>query len=304
MAVAFNSRLKPQIGTGAQRALGGGGGNNAQQASPAMDALRTRLAPTIGATSARGLGQQPNGPAPAGEPPRTDLATAATVDTSRTDQLYQDQLAQSNKDRDLMTQVGLNTISGLQTRNASNAARMGLQAGGASYLSGQRSAAIQGTNAFNQGLQQWGNQRQGIMSGQAGILSGAQGQNAAAQNQAGIFNAGREGQIDDREAAAQAEREKNQVTGDIGAMESKAKWYFDGGANGSFGANGFNDIKNQWTQAVSPEEKAAASAAAQNYLNALAQARMDYDEAKKKGIDGVDSFDEWKKKNAARYGIS
>lgn len=143
--------------------------------------------PALSAMSMRA--QQPAAqPLPAGDIAPQQVQ-AAKVDTGRTDALYKDQLAQSDADKQLMQTVGLNTISGLQTRNAENAARMGLASGGASYLSGQRSAAVAGINAFNQGLQQWGNQRQGIMNNQGGILSNAANSNAGYQQQAGSTNA-------------------------------------------------------------------------------------------------------------------
>jgi hypothetical protein len=74
-------------------------------------------------------------------------------------------------------------FSGTMRRNASNAARMGLSVGGASYLSGQRSAMNQAGNYARQaGLDSW-NQQRDILSGKAG----AYGQRAGAYgNVAGV----------------------------------------------------------------------------------------------------------------------
>lgn len=155
-------------------------GGAPQPMNPAISAMSG----FANAGAGRGMPKvNPNAQAPLDAP-----FQATQVDTSKQDAIGQGQLDQSNQDRELMTKVGLNTISGLQTRNAENAARMGLQAGGASYLSGQRSAAVAGINAFDQGLQQWGNQRQGILQGQAGLAAGASQTNAANKQSASNAN--------------------------------------------------------------------------------------------------------------------
>lgn len=155
---------------GTQRSLTPG--STRQAGGPALDAMAS-----FANVGPRGMKTNPG----AVPPPEKGPFNATQVDSSKTDAIADEQNSQSQADRDLMTRVGLNTISGLQTRNAESAARMGLQAGGASYLSGQRSAAVAGVNAFNQGLQQWGQQRQGILQGQAGIAAGQANTNAGFQ---------------------------------------------------------------------------------------------------------------------------
>lgn len=276
MAVVSNRRMTP--GTQQMTRQVGVAPTSPQQ-SPALAAMAKP--PAIANASPRGPAQtmtnttaQPNGSTP-GEAPRTDLVTPTSVDTSKQDQIYGDQLAQSDKDRELMQTVGLNTISGLQRRNASNAARQGLSLGGASYLSGQRSAAVQGINAFNQGLQQWGAQRQGIMGQGAGLAAGAAGQNASAANQAGMFNAGREGTIDDREAAAQAERNANQNIASVDQVNADFSYLFNNHNLKSAGGQ-YNSLLTSYKNSLStgsPEEQAAAYQALMGFITPIQRAR-------------------------------
>jgi hypothetical protein len=107
-------------------------------------------------------------------------------------------------------------FSGQMRRNASNAARMGLSVGGASYLSGQRSAMNQAGNYARQANMDSMGQRIGIQGQQAGSYgqrAGAYGQvagaNAGAQNNANLAEYNRGNQLDDRAADAAAEQKKN-----------------------------------------------------------------------------------------------
>ncbi len=242
--------------------------------SPAVSAMQQtgsqmRTAPVVGSTP----GATPAAPPPPA--PGVPQAPTATVDTSKTDALYADQLAQSDKDRALMQQVGLNTISGLQTRNASNAARMGLQAGGASYLSGQRSAAIQGTNAFNEGLQKWGDQRQNVMSGQANILGGAANTNAGNAQQAGIATYNRQGDLDKAKTEAQATQNTNNNIAAVKDLRNKFDYLFD---KKNFKAQGgqYNTLVGQYENALgggSDAEIAAAYNALMSFITPFQQAK-------------------------------
>lgn len=140
-----------------------------QPVNPALSALRNTVNPQAQT--------QPAGP-----------FQSAQVDTSKQDAVATQENTQSAADRNLSIQVGLNAMNGIAQANSSNAARMGLASGGASYLSGQRSAAIAGTNAFNTQLMGWDQQNQNNLQNQAGLDSNAASQNAANQQATGQSN--------------------------------------------------------------------------------------------------------------------
>lgn len=182
-----NDRIAAKPAGSSYRPLRDGTGNSAfDMAQPGQtNAARAAMA-SFASPGPRGIiAGQTN---PAGASNETGPFSSAQVDTSKQDAIADKQNTQSQADRELMTRVGLNTISGLQTRNAENAARMGLASGGASYLSGQRSAAVAGINSFNQGMLGWGQQQQGILGQQAGLASNAASQNASYKQQTGQAN--------------------------------------------------------------------------------------------------------------------
>lgn len=266
-------------------------------------AAQSPLANSPALTAMGGRPQMPSAPStPQRTPARTDIYNPTQVDTSASEAAYSEALASNQGMIDEQRKYGENYLNALQRRNGSNAALTGMSIGGGSYMGGQRAAFTTGINALNQSLLPLQQNATNILSSKAGTLANAAGANTGAANIAKQFNAGRESTIQDRAADEQATWEANAVTGDITAWKTDAGWYVDGGANGSFGANGLNAIENQWMQAQTPEEKAAAKQAAENYKNALAQARMDYD-GRSDAAWGM-SFDEWKKKFASKYGIS
>lgn len=120
--------------------------------------------------------------------PTDNPFTAAKTDQTQTNGIAAQQNALGAQGQALTTQVGLNALSGMAQRNASNAARMGLASGGASYLSGQRSALVGGLNTFNQNQLGFTQNQQGVLQGQAGIASNAASQNAANQQATGQAN--------------------------------------------------------------------------------------------------------------------
>lgn len=238
-------------------------------------------------------GGNPNTPTVA-PPPRPDLitpaqATATPVNTQANDRIYADRLAQSDRDRQTMMDVGNNTISSLQRRNASNAALSGFSVGGGSYLGGQRSAAVAGINAFNQGLLNWGNQRQNLYSGQGNIAASAATTNAnaatnvsqtntSATNSANQFNANRNATIDDSTAAADATRTANNFEDTITNLQGDLSSYgVDvAGHRGSTNALA-SDLMSAARQATpgSPEQQAALQKI-DRYKNKLDQAKQLY----------------------------
>lgn len=260
----------------------------APTASPAMAAMGQSAAAPPMATQ---LGQRPQSPAvaatgntpqagttPPATPPRTDLVTPNQVDTSRQDKIYSDQLAQSDKDRETMMQTGYNTISALQRRNASNSALGGFSVGGGAYLSGQRQAAVAGINSFNQGLLNWGTQRQNIMGQAAGTAANSASQNANISNQANQFNAGREGNVQDRTANAEATRTAQQTENDVTNFGTDLKQYGIDIANPHGATNAIALSLSRKLQAAAPgsPEYAAAAAQMSDYKAKLAHAKQLY----------------------------
>lgn len=204
----------------------GGGGTPTQTAgaSPAIDAMRQTgtMATARGGAATTAPGASTPAPA-AAQPTQVPNIPVQQVDTARMDDAYgqqdatyQQMLADQQKmwgDTQHMIQQN---FSGQMRRNASNAARMGLSLGGASYLSGQRSALNQAGNYARQANMDSLGQRIGIMGQQAGAYgqrAGAYGQvagqNTGATNAANMAQWQEERAIDRDKATAQAERNKN-----------------------------------------------------------------------------------------------
>lgn len=247
--------------SGAQ--YGAGATRRPQMASsPAIDAMR-QTGTRVNAPS----GAAPQSPAPAATPAASSVPAIPVqqVDTSRMDQAYgqqdatyQQMLADQQKmwgDTQHMIQQN---FSGQLTRNASNAARMGLQAGGASYLSGTRSALNQAGNYARQANMDALNQRIGIQGQQAGAYgqrAGAYGQvagqNTAAQNNANVAQYQTQTQLDRDKAAAQAEQNTNQNI----AAAKQIRTDFDY----LFNKNNFKEAKGQYESLVGRYETALAT---------------------------------------------
>lgn len=279
----------------------------APTASPAMAAMGQSSAAPPMATQ---MGVRPQSPAvaaagntpqagttPPATPPRTDLVTPNQVDTSKQDKIYSDQLAQSDKDRETMMQTGYNTISALQRRNASNSALGGFSVGGGAYLSGQRQAAVAGINSFNQGLLNWGTQRQGIMGQGAGLAANSASQNANISNQANQFNAGREGNVQDRTAAADATRTAQTTENDVTNFGADLKQYgidtSTGG--GATGARASSLLRKLQAAVPGSPEYAAALTQMNDYKAKLAQAKQQWQNGGA-GIGQIMNLDEYLKK--------
>ena len=151
-------QLRPRIGA------------TGQTSTPAIDAMRQTG--TQMPTSPGGMPQAAPAAAPGAAvtaPTQVPGVNVAQVDTTRTDSAfgqqdatYQAMLADQHKmwgDTQHMIQQN---FSGQMRRNASNAARQGLSVGGASYLSGQRSALNQAGNYARQANMDSMGQRIGI----------------------------------------------------------------------------------------------------------------------------------------------
>ncbi len=229
-----------------------------QNNSPARSAMLARR--TVGSSGQPAAMQgsainqmRPQQPA-APQGPYTAVAPqAAQVDTSRTDAIAQQQNELMKQNQQFAQDASLNAFSGLQRRNASNAARAGLQAGGASYLSGQRSAAIQGNNAMRDVMSTFNNQAMNTLQGQAGILSGAQTANAG--NQQSAWNVG----------AANQQSTNNQNTqygieNDRASQEAQTTYYGNQMTEFIDQADRTKSINTKSRQASKPEYQAATDA--------------------------------------------
>lgn len=277
------------------RTLGLGGAATAvgQQVNPGGQRLVPTGAPGAGAPGGAPGSAQTNAAAGGDPVARPDLVTPTKVDTSRQDQIYADQLAQSDKDRDLMMQTGYNTISSLQRRNASNAALSGFSVGGGSYLAGQRQAAVAGINAFNQGLLNWGSQRQGIMGQGAGLAAGAANTNASLSNSANVFNAGREGAIADQKTGVQATHEANEATGSVAQVDTDYGYLFRD-HNYKDGSGQYQSLLTAYKNSLStgsPEEQAAAYQSLMDYITPIQHAMEEWKQAG--GKDKLGDFQDW-----------
>jgi hypothetical protein len=167
------------------------------------------------------------------------------VDTSKQDAIYQQQLDQAGKDRELLLQNAGMASSAALRRNASLAAMSGASVGGGAYLGGQRQAMMAGNDATRQAMLQSGNQYQQIFSGGYQGAANAAGANQNAANSAGQFNTGatnsagqfnadnasqaardqynRQGEVDSTTAAAGGEAFANQKTTDLTRMQDLIK---------------------------------------------------------------------------------
>jgi hypothetical protein len=238
-------------------------------------------APAGGAAVNTGVGTTP--------PTQVPGVNVQQVDTTRMDDAYGQQdatydrmLAEQQKmwgDTQHMIQQN---FSGQMRRNASNAARMGLSVGGASYLSGQRSAMNQAGNYARQANMDSMGQRIGIQGQQAGSYgqrAGAYGQvagaNAGAQNNANLAEYNRGNQLDDRAADAAAEQKKNaniqaadQIEADYGYLFHKGNQPGKGGQYSSLMTT-YKGALNNGTD----EEIAAAYNELMNFIVPIQQAR-------------------------------
>jgi hypothetical protein len=178
--------------------------------SPAMAAMR-------GGTGASA--------APAATPPRTDLITPTQVDTSKQDQLYGQQMADYQKGWDTLQAQNTANWERMQRANGTNAAMMGMSIGGGSYLAGQRQAGIAATNANNQATLDWLKGRAGMTGDAANRAAGAANTNANLGQQASIFNAGREGDVQDRTADAATTRTGQNIESDVSSFNGSLKQY-------------------------------------------------------------------------------
>lgn len=163
------------------------------------------------------------GGAPGETPPRTDLVTATSVDMGPSVELYNKMLAENEAAWGKQQESLHNIYSANNRRNASNAALAGMSVGGGGYLAGQRQAAMSSANAFNNAWLANNQQRQGIFGQYAGALGNAAGQNASLGQQAAIFNAGREGDIQDRTANAEATKLGNDTINSLGNISGGLK---------------------------------------------------------------------------------
>jgi hypothetical protein len=231
------------------------------QPSPAIDAMRqtgTQMATSPGGAATQAPGAV-GGTSATTQVPKIDVQQ---VDTTRMDDAYGQQdatydrmLAEQQKMWGDTQHMMQQNFSGTMRRNASNAARMGLSVGGASYLSGQRSAMNQAGNYARQaGLDSW-NQQRDIMKGRAD----AYGSQATNYGNVGIANTGdrnaanrleaqRGWDIDDRAADAAAELNKNKNIAAVDQVRTGFDWLFND--------NNFKDKKGQYETLVSDFENA------------------------------------------------
>lgn len=286
-SVRVNSqRFAPSGATYQQRPRTGV--NPTASASPAIDAMRqTGQMPT----SPGGMPQAAAPGAAVGATPATQVpgVNVAQVDTSKMDTAYGQQDATYDRmlaDQQKMWGDTQNMIqqnfSGSMRRNASNAARQGLSLGGASYLSGQRSALNQAGNYARQANMDSLGQRIGIMGQQAGAYgqrAGAYGQvagqNTSATNAANLAQWGEERAIDREKGAAQAERNKNDNIAAVQDVKTKFEYLFN--KNNYRGGEGqFRSLMGEYEAALNSGTDAEIAAAYNNliaYVTPYQQAR-------------------------------
>jgi hypothetical protein len=218
------------------------------------------------------------GATPPVTPPRTDLVTPTSVDTSAADKTYGEQMANYQKGWD--TQQTQNNLlwSRMQMGNASNAARSGMSIGGGSYLAGQRQAGIAATNANNQATLNWLQGQSNITGAHGAQQYGAATTNANIANQSQQFNANREGAVQDRTSTAEATNLGNQTVSNLGNVEGglKSAGVDVAGQHGATWKTG-SDLATavQNAPAGSPEQQTA-MARFQAYSGKVAQAKSDY----------------------------
>jgi hypothetical protein len=238
-------------------------------------------APAGGAAVNTGVGTTP--------PTQVPGVNVAQVDTTRMDEAFGQQDA--TYDRMLADQQKMwgdtqhmiqQNFSGQMRRNASNAARMGLSVGGASYLSGQRSALNQAGNYARQANMDSLGQRIGIQGQQAGAFGQrgnaygqVAGQNTGATNAANLAQWGEERAIDREKGAAQAERNKNANIESVADLKNKFDYLFN---DQNFKDKGgqYNTLMGQYQAALgqgTDEEIAAAYQAVIDYVTPFQQSR-------------------------------
>ncbi len=254
--------------------------------SPAIDAMRQTGQPVAASNTAR-VGVPSASAAPTGT--QVPSIPVQQVDTTKMDNAYGQQdaaygqmLADQQKNWDATQQMIQQNFSSQLTRNASNAARMGLQAGGASYLSGQRSALNQAGNYARQANMDSMNQRLGIQGQQAGAYgqrAGAYGgvasQNTGAQNAANTAQWQRGNEIDDRKAAEQATQNANQSIASVEQVKADFDYLFNE-HNLKSGGGQYNSLLTAYKNSLStgnPQEQTAAYQALMAYIPPIQQAR-------------------------------
>jgi len=147
------------------------------QQSSALMALKKNLNP-----------QQTQTPGAAAPDPTT--ATATNVDTTKSDAFQNKAIDSYNSTGDWAKQAGLNALSGAQRGASENAARMGLQSGGASYLAANNAGLVNGVNALNQNMANWAQGASQVYQGAANNALNTATTNAGFQNTASLNNTG------------------------------------------------------------------------------------------------------------------
>lgn len=314
------------------RTLLPGQGNQQQpQQSPALAAMaRTGAPPSMGgqpkpqATPQATPETNPQAGSSVDTVPRYDVVN---VDTTQMEGAYGQQdnafgQQQAAYDRMLGDQQKLwddskfmmqQNFSGQMRRNASNAARQGLALGGASYLSGQRSAANQAADYNRQATMDFTKQRLGIQGDQANAFgnqatafgqrasawAGVAGTNANNTNAANrdVWNRGNE--LDDQRTAAAAELKKNNNIAAAQDVKTKFEYLFNNN-NYRAGDGQFRSLMGEYEATLSngtDEEIAAAYNKLMGYIEPIQQARETWANSREKA--GGMSLEEYMKRGSA-----
>lgn len=202
----------------------------APPAAPAASAFANSDYALSGVAPTYGAPGTPTAPAalaqPTAEtPPPVDASmyTPQQIDSTQSNATYDKASAAAQTQLDTAKQQADRYTSGLMAANGANAARMGLAAGGASYLSGQRAASQQGFNNYQSATGQAAQAQEGIYSQQAGTQAGTATQNAGFANAGLAHNADTAALLQNKTADAQATQQANTITSNISSVKNSLK---------------------------------------------------------------------------------